>query len=135
MASDVGSGGTVDMAEDPPGVVPFGAEATARAFARALLARDPEAAAALLSRDARLVTPDGTEVVGREQIGAILTQLTSSTQRLEIRPGRTIVHADVALCTQFWRRDGEGYTDCTIARLILVRVDGRWKIVIASPWE
>jgi ketosteroid isomerase-like protein len=130
-------GGAVEAIGDPPGVVPLGAEATARAFARALLARDPQAAAALFSSEARLITPDGTEVVGREQIGAVLTQLTSSSLPLEIRTGRTIESTDLALCTQLWRRGDMGgdYAASSTARLVLARLAGDWKIVMASPWE
>jgi ketosteroid isomerase-like protein len=130
-------GGKVEPAGEPPGVEPLGAEAAARYFARALLARDPQAAAAALAHDACLITPGGTEVVGREQIGAVLSQLTASSQRLEIRSGRTVVRGGVALCTQLWRRGGQGsdYRYSTMARLVLAQVRGGWKIVIVSPWE
>jgi ketosteroid isomerase-like protein len=131
-------GGTVEAVGDPHSVEPLGADATARAFARALLARDPHAAAALFSAEARLITPDGTEISGRVQIAQILAQLTASVRPLEIRTGRTTVAAGVALATQRWRRGGSGgdpFEASSTARLVLARAAGRWKILIAAPWE
>jgi ketosteroid isomerase-like protein len=131
-------GGAVEAAGDPHSVEALGAEATARAFARALLGRDPLAAAALFSTDARLITPDGTEICGRAEIAAILTQVTTSIRPLEIRAGRTTVCGTVALSSQRWRRREPtpgGHEATTTARLVLARTSGRWKIVIASPWE
>jgi ketosteroid isomerase-like protein len=132
-------GGAVDPAGDPASVAPLGAEATARAFARALLARDPRAAATLMASDARLITPDGTEMIGRDLIRPILAQITTSVQPLEIRAGRTVVKGTVALCTQLWRRGGGPgalpYEASSTARLVLTRSARRWEIAIASPWE
>jgi ketosteroid isomerase-like protein len=127
--------GTVEAAGDPAGVPSSGPDATARAFARALLARDPRAAAIHLAPDAHLITPDGTEVIGREPIQRILEQLSSAGRTLEIRAGRTIVSSEgVALCTQHWRwGDADPQGRLTAAHLVLAR-DVRWKIVIACPW-
>lgn len=131
------TGGSVEAHGDPASVVPAGPEATARAFARALLARDPRAAAAHLCADARLVTPDGTEVAGREAARAILSQLTSSERVLEVRAGRTVACEGLALCTQHWRW-GEPDSEerpASAARLVLTRQgDGVWLIAIACPW-
>jgi uncharacterized protein (TIGR02246 family) len=132
-------GGAVDLSGDPVSVEPLGAEATARACARALLARDPRAAATLMASDARLITPDGTEMVGRDRIRPVLAQITTSVQPLEIRAGRTVVNGTVALCTQLWRRGGgpggSPYEASSTARLVLVRSGRRWEVAIASPWE
>jgi ketosteroid isomerase-like protein len=130
------TGGSVEARGDPASVIPAGPEATARAFARALLARDPRAAVAHLCADARLVTPDGTEVCGREAIAAILSQLTSSDRALEIRAGRTVACEGLALCTQHWRW-GEVDAEerpASAARLVLARRGGAWRIAIACPW-
>jgi ketosteroid isomerase-like protein len=121
-------------------IEPAGAEAVAKRFARAMLARDPRAAAACFSAAARLLTADGTEVTGREAVLAVLHQITSSEQRLEIRIGRSIVAEGVASCTQFWRRGGsrsadDDHEEATVARLVLARTGSAWRIVIASPWE
>ncbi len=115
-----------------------GPTATSRAFGRALLARDPRAAAACLTADARVLSADGTELAGREQAFELLSQITSSKQALEIRIGRCVVAGGVALCSQYWRRSTPGpggHDSSTIARLVMVRGGARWQIVIASPWE
>jgi ketosteroid isomerase-like protein len=131
-------GGAVERTGDPASVVPLGAEATARSFARAMLAREPRAAASHLAPDAHLITPDGTEIIGRGQIVAVLEQITASVQPLEIRSGRAVVAGPIAFCTQFWRRGGPGgsrHEASSTARLVLTRAAGRWEIAIASPWE
>jgi len=121
------------------GVQPLGAEAMARSFARSLMARDSRAAAAHLAADVRIVTPDGTELAGRERAAEVLDQVTDSGQELEIRVGRTVVNGSVALCRQWWRRhsvgESGGFEISTSARLVLARTASRWEIVIVSPWE
>ena len=108
--------GGVDAAGDP--VRTTGLDTAARSFTRALLARDPRAAAIHLAPDARLITPDGTEVVGREAIKAMLAQLTSTGRTLEIRAGRTTVSSEgVALCTQHWRWGGASLRDALRPRI------------------
>ena len=72
-------------------VEPAEAEAVARRFAQAMLGRDPRTAAACFSAGARILTADGTEVIGREKVLAVLRQITSSEQNLKIRIGRGIV--------------------------------------------
>jgi ketosteroid isomerase-like protein len=139
-ADDKRTGGAVEEAGDPAGVDPVGAGAVARGFARAMLAGDHDAAASYFSADALIVTPDDTQVRGRTAIGRLLGQLTSSGPKLEIRTGRTVVAAEVALCTQFWRRRGSGrgpgrFESQTTARLVLVPRADRWQIAIAIPWE
>jgi ketosteroid isomerase-like protein len=134
-------GGELGAAREAGALEPAGAEAVARRFARAMLNRDPRSAAGCFSPGASILTADGTAVSGREAVEAVLRQITSSEQGLEIRIGRTVVAEGVASCTQFWRRGGRGagnggYEDATAARLVLARSGGgSWKIVIASPWE
>jgi hypothetical protein len=135
-------GGVVDHSR-PAGVAEDGGpEALARRFARAMLDRDPRAAAACFSANARILTADGTEVSGRESVLAVLRQITSSEQGLEIRIGRSVVAVGVASCSQFWRRSSPGggagggrYESATAARLVLARSGVRWEIVIAAPWD
>ena len=108
-------------------------------FALALLDGDAAAATAYLALDARLLTPDGTEVAGHSAIAAVLAQLTAPTQRLEIRTGRTLRVEGVALATQYWTRTFkavgvEPFERSSTATLVLRRVDGPWRILIASPW-
>jgi len=133
-------GGTVGAVPEAGAIEPDGAEAVARRFARAMLARDHHTAAACFSPGARMLTSDGTEVSGRAAVLAVLRQITTSEQHLEIRIGRTVVAEGVATCTQFWRRSSTGpgsgaYESATAARLVLARPGARWQIVIASPWE
>jgi ketosteroid isomerase-like protein len=111
---------------------------TAIGFSRALLERDDLAALDYFGDGARLLTVDGTEVSGAAAIGEILGQITASSRRLEILPGRTIVSGSVALCCQSWRlssvTDGATYERGSRATLVLHRRDRRWQILIAAPW-
>jgi ketosteroid isomerase-like protein len=118
---------------------PGEAEAVAKGFARALLAQDVEAATSWFAPGARILTSDGTELIGRDRVREVLTQIADAAQELEIHPGRTIATDDIALTTQLWRRsagrdDPSEYEAVSTARLVLARAD-RWEIVIASPWE
>jgi ketosteroid isomerase-like protein len=134
------TGATVDGAAGPTGLDPMGAEAVARGFARAILARDAGAAASYFSRAARILTPDDTEVSGRGQIIAVLEQVVAADTELEIRTGHSVVAEGVALCTQFWRRRTPGrragaFDSQTTARLVLTLREEGWRIMIASPWK
>jgi ketosteroid isomerase-like protein len=118
---------------------PSSAAATAGRFAAALLGGDPRAAADYFSVDAQLLTPDGTQVAGRETILGVLAQLTAAGPRLEIKTGRTVSSGAVALCTQYWKRSSrdlsrERFEVDHVAELVLVRGADGWQIVIASPW-
>jgi hypothetical protein len=133
-------GAQLNQAPQPHSFAPAGADATARRFARAILDRDPRAAATCFSDHGRILTADGTEVFGHEGILGVLDQITSSAQSLDIRVGRTIVAETVASCTQFWRRGQpdrrfDHGTEATVARLVLLKSGPRWEILIASPWE
>jgi hypothetical protein len=129
--------GGVVGARRADGLEPAGAEAVARRFARAMLAREPGAAAACFAAGGRILTADGTEVTGREEVRGVLAQITSSDHALEIRSGRIVVAEGVASCTQFWRRstDGGAHEQRSVVRLVLARGAGRWAIAIAWPWE
>lgn len=115
-----------------------GAEETANAFARVLMAGDAVAAATCFAPSGIIVTPDGTELIG-ESIRHLLHQLASSDQRLRIRCGRTLRVDDLALCTQYWTRsslgpEAERFKASTTARLVLRRWEVGWLIHIATPW-
>lgn len=134
------TGATVGDQEEPSGLDPAGADAIARGFAQAMLARDASAAVSYFSRAARLLTPDGTAVDGRTRIALVLGQITAAQEELEIRVGRSVVTDGVALCTQFWRRRTPGrkkgaFDSQTTARLVLARREDGWRILIAAPWE
>jgi ketosteroid isomerase-like protein len=117
-----------------------GAAEVSRAFARALLAGDEEAAACHLSARACLLTADGTEILGRKGARELLGQITTAEHALEIRVGRSVVSGDIALSTQFWRRHSRPdsstrYEQSSTARLVLAVEEQAWKIVILSPWD
>lgn len=133
-------GGVLGQAGEPAALEVGGAEEMSRRFARAMLARDARVARACFATGAKLLTADGTEVCGREQLGAVLTQITAALQGLEIRVGRTVISGHTALCTQFWRRhtadpERHSFESASTARLVLAHSGRRWEIVIASPWE
>jgi ketosteroid isomerase-like protein len=116
------------------------AAASAGGFAGALLAGDPEAAVEYFSNDAQLLTPDGTQVAGRDSILGVLAQLTASAQSLEIKTGRTVSSGKVALATQYWTRSsrspsGQPFEDRRVAKLVLVLGSAGWQIAIATPWS
>jgi ketosteroid isomerase-like protein len=100
---------------------------------------DAAAAVGCFSPQGRLLTPDGTEVAGRAAVSSVLAQLVGSEVRLEIRHGRTISSAGIALATQFWKRsapqDGaERFEQASRATLVLGQEPTGWTIMIASPW-
>jgi uncharacterized protein (TIGR02246 family) len=133
-------GEVVEMAAGGGDLAMGGAESVARGFGQALVSRNAHAAAAFFALDAHILTADGTEMAGREQVVAVLRQITASDHRLEIRVGRTIVSGAVAIATQYWRRsnpeDGAvQHVSTSVARLVLARSQGGWEIAIASPWE
>jgi ketosteroid isomerase-like protein len=103
-------------------------------FAGALLNRDPDGAAAHFRTEAVFLTPDGTEVSGRDAIRGVLRQVTSSRVDLQIRLGRTLAGESTALATQFWRRRDDRFELETTATLVLTREHDRWAIAIAAPW-
>jgi hypothetical protein len=123
------------MSGPPASGPPGGAEAVARGFGRALLEGEPRAAASYFCPEGTILTPDGTEIVGRRAVAEVLGQITASEQELEIRVGRTLVNRDIAVNTQFWRRRRGPHDSRTVAWLVLARGGDGWKIVIASPWE
>jgi ketosteroid isomerase-like protein len=113
---------------------------TAERFAGALMAGDAGAAALIFSPSGTCLSRDGTEVRGRTQIGALLTQITDSEHRLVVRLGRTLLGGQVALSTQFWTRrsrpgSGGRFEATSTARLVLGLGASGWEILIASLWE
>lgn len=112
----------------------------ADAFASALLGGDAAGAASLFAPGGRLLTADGTEVLGHRAIEAVLGQLVRSEVHLEILLGRTVMAGGIALATQYWKRSSAlgapaRFDQTTKATLVLHRSDeGDWAILIASPW-
>ncbi len=103
------------------------------------MGNDAISATAYFGAGARLLTADGTEVSGPDAIRGVLDQLTSPSQSLEIRPGRTLVAGSVALCSQSWRLLSAGNTAASYERaskatFVLQRRERRWQILTAAPW-
>jgi ketosteroid isomerase-like protein len=117
-----------------------GPELAVHAFAAALSTGNLSAATARFTRSACLLTPDGTEIHGREGIAAVLSQLISrrtqiSIEQLVLREAGDVVLAS-ALCTI--RSDGpEGsrFVQTSAPTLVLQKVEGAWKIAVADPWS
>lgn len=136
------SDGSAGRSESPlgrPAGLSAGAMQAAVGFSRAMLNRDVEGAFGYLSASARVLTADGTEVAGQEAITGVLKQLATSNQRLEIRPGRTVVTGGVALCQQSWRLTSAapgvvGFERGSRATLVLGLSDEGWRIMIVAPW-
>jgi ketosteroid isomerase-like protein len=124
------AGAAAAVAESP--------EELARNLAAALIGGDAAAAAAYLAFDSRLITPDGTEVRGRQAVVSVLEQVATPGQRLEIEAGHTIWTGSVAVCAQRWtlrtEASGTPFERCSTGFLVLRCENGRWWVVIAAPW-
>jgi ketosteroid isomerase-like protein len=111
------------------------------AFAEALSAGDAAAAASCFSSNACLLTPDGTEVVGRTRIHEVLVQLTAPGRKIRFESPRIVTVDRVAVCSQRWTVSSAG-TDAEIfeqsfgSTMALGRSDcqGPWQVLIAKPW-
>ncbi len=117
-----------------------GAEETLNAFIIALSRGELAAATACFTREGSMVTPDGTAVHGRSDIGAILAQLIATRTEVQIEQLAMRAAGDVALATGrlTLRSDGpegsrvEQSCEPTVA---LRMVENRWKIAILAPWS
>ncbi|HEV7769647.1 MAG TPA: DUF4440 domain-containing protein [Solirubrobacterales bacterium] len=114
-------------------------EATSRAFAQAIGARDPEAACAFLAADGCLLTPDGTEVRGKAQVREVLAQLTGIHTLIRIEMGRVMIAGSVAIVSQDWTLSSKGsehepYDRSFSALLVLEQGEQGWKVMVAAPW-
>jgi len=107
---------------------------TARTFVEALLAGRVEAAAGCFDPVGVILSADGTEIVGQKGIAEFLSQLGGPQTGLRIRIGRTLRAGPVALATQIWDREIDGFTVSSTARLVLHESHGGWSILVASPW-
>jgi ketosteroid isomerase-like protein len=111
------------------------------AFAAALAKSSPATAVACFARDARLLTPDGTEVVSRTRIREVLAQLTTSGLEIHFDSPRVLTVGPVALCSQRWKigssaTGSEGFEQAFTCTTVLGRSahTGRWQLLIAAPW-
>lgn len=114
-------------------------EATSQGFARAISARDPEAAATFFSTAGCLLTPDGTEVCGKAQVREFLAQLTMVYSLIEIKLGRVLTTGAVSLVSQDWTLSSKGprqepFQRSHSALLVLGQGEQGWRVMVAAPW-
>lgn len=111
---------------------------TIGAFCEALNRGDLDLACAYFTREACLVTPDGTTVSGRRAIAGILGQLIDARARVSVQLAAVLAAGDVALAHEQWNIrsgvNGAAITRESKPTLVLQRVDSRWKLAIAAPW-
>jgi ketosteroid isomerase-like protein len=110
------------------------------AFSSALSEGDLTGATACFTREGCLITPDGTAIHGRAEIGAILAQMVArgtviEAEQLVLRAG-----GDVGLVSgRFTMRcDGPAgarlVQRCIPAAAIRL-IEGTWKIAVLAPWS
>ncbi len=96
---------------------------------------------AYVSPEARLLTPDGTEMVGRRKIYEVLAQLTAPGPEIRLEAPRLLVAGPVALCLQRWtlrsRSAGaESFEQAFAATMALSRDDRKeaWLLMAVNLW-
>lgn len=96
-------------------------------------------ARAAFVREGCFVTPDATEIRGRESIGRTLAQLISVGVMVQLNVRRTLHLGGVALVSDHWTtvfRDGTGSELRQGARgtTILKFLEARWRVLLVAPW-
>lgn len=113
-------------------------ERAAAAFCEAVNDGDLDGARGCFTRDAVLVTADGTGITGREAIGDILAQLIAGGTRISIEVSAVLSAGDVALAHQRWLfrlRGAIGPHDQSARPTLVLRcVESQWKLAVAAPW-
>jgi ketosteroid isomerase-like protein len=97
-----------------------------------------DAATGCFARDACLLTPDATAIHDREHIRPLLAQLISRHVRIEVEQSNVLVAGDVAYVRELWQvstqAGGSRYEHSCDPSLVLKRIEGSWKISIATLW-
>ncbi len=111
----------------------------AHSFAAALARRDLDAALAMWGEDAAILTREGTELRGREQIRHALAALLDNGARVEVEVRQLHLAGDVALATGALTLSGEGpagsYRHRSESTVVYARGrDGLWRIALDAPW-
>ncbi|MGN6216105.1 MAG: nuclear transport factor 2 family protein [Solirubrobacterales bacterium] len=113
-------------------------EATIRTFAAALRAARIAKAIECFAPDSCFVTPDATEVSGREGIGGVLAQLVDQRAEIVVDPAGVLIAGDVAFVSQRWQLTVGNATNRhkqeVTPLLVLRRVGREWKLAIVAPW-
>jgi uncharacterized protein (TIGR02246 family) len=117
-----------------------GPQESTRALAKSISRGDLEGAARCFAKDACLVTPDATAVRGRQEIRPVLRQLIASRSQIEVQESSIVLAGEVALGTERWTittpgSEGRPFTRSLTATLVLRRLEGVWKLAVASPWR
>jgi ketosteroid isomerase-like protein len=109
-------------------------------FTSALGRGDLESAAACFTREGCLITPDGTVIHGRAEIGEILSQMAARGTVIEADQLVLRVGGDVGLVSGRFtlRSDGPGgarlVQNCIPAAAVRL-IEGTWKIAVLAPWS
>lgn len=97
-----------------------------------------DAATGCFARDACLLTPDATAIHDREHIRPLLAQLISRRVRIEVEQSNVLVAGDVAYVRELWHVSTQAgdsrYEHSCDPSLVLKRIEGSWKISIATLW-
>jgi len=98
-----------------------------------------EASTRCFARDACLLTPDATAIHDREHIRPVLAQLIARRVRIEVEQSNVLVAGDVAYARELWQvspgvATGPRYEHSCDPSLVLKRIEGSWKISIATLW-
>jgi ketosteroid isomerase-like protein len=98
-----------------------------------------DAATKCFSRDACLLTPDATAIHDRAHIRPLLAQMISRRVRIKVEQSNVLVAGDVAYARELWQVSARVGTDSQYEHscdpsLVLKRVEGSWKISIATLW-
>jgi uncharacterized protein (TIGR02246 family) len=109
------------------------------ALARAINARDPEAALDCFAPGAVLVWADGSTAQGEQAIRARLQELIASGAEVGIELRGVLVAEDLALTHERWQISYGGVPDPRLSHspcpsLVMRLLDGEWKLAIAAPW-
>ena len=108
-------------------------------LARALNARNLDAAASCFAKDACLITPDATAIRGRARIRAVLAQLIARRAQIEIELSCVLMAVDVALVRERWTIGSDGiegsrFEQSCSTTLVLRLIEDEWRLAIAAPW-
>jgi ketosteroid isomerase-like protein len=108
-------------------------------FIAALSAGDVRGATACFTREACLITPDGTAIHGRSEIAGILDQLRArrteiSVEQLVVRQAGDVALAGGRLTIRSDGTEGARIEQSCDPSAALRRVEGVWKIAILDPW-
>jgi ketosteroid isomerase-like protein len=98
-----------------------------------------EGATRCFARDACLLTPDATAIHGREHIRPLLAQLIARHIQIGVEQSNVLVAGDVAYARELWQVSAQGATGSRYEHscdpsLVLKRIEGSWKISIATLW-